>query len=219
MIKKISDLKIAESFVQINYVKGYKYIDRAGEIVNEFHIGNKEPLFTMDLNGLVINSPEQDIAEVKVSSQMYWAHFLEPASLDLIVETYMPKCEKINEILEIKKIKRIGWRLYFVKEFNKESERDGALKKMNIDTDIVFESGLFLLKNKDYNAKIRVRKAIKNDDNKTHAIIFDIDFSKLFTDDNLVQPSEIRATLLNFKQEARSEFWLQTINKIINRNE
>lgn len=215
MIKKISDLKIAESFVQISFIKGYKYIDKAGEIVNEFHVGDKEPLFTMDLGGLVINSPENEISEIKISSQMYWAHFIEPSSLESIVSSYLKKCEKINEILGIQKVKRVGWRLYFVKEFNKESERDDAFHKLNLDSDIVFEAGLYSIKKNDYDAKIRFRKATKLDDNKTPSLIIDIDLFKIAEANKNIGIGEIKTFLNEFKTELRSDFWLNVLNKII----
>ncbi len=36
-IKKLGKLIHDHSFFQINIIKGYKYIDRAGEIVNMYH--------------------------------------------------------------------------------------------------------------------------------------------------------------------------------------
>ena len=33
-ITKISNLKLVESFCQVNYFKGFKYIDSAGQILN-----------------------------------------------------------------------------------------------------------------------------------------------------------------------------------------
>ena len=36
-IQKLNTLKNPESFMQINTIKGFKYVDRAGEIVNAYH--------------------------------------------------------------------------------------------------------------------------------------------------------------------------------------
>ncbi len=74
-IQKISKLKRSESFIQINTVKGFKYIDRAGEIVNLYHKKNVPPPFNMGLNGLVIDQPKDKIAELKVTPQMIWMKF------------------------------------------------------------------------------------------------------------------------------------------------
>ena len=53
-ITKINNLVNAESFLQVNFVKGYKYVDRAGEIVNYFHTSDKKaPNFVMNLQGLI----------------------------------------------------------------------------------------------------------------------------------------------------------------------
>ncbi len=36
-IKKLNKLNNLESFIQIDTIKGFKYIDRAGEIVNTYY--------------------------------------------------------------------------------------------------------------------------------------------------------------------------------------
>ena len=46
-IKSITDLKLQNSFYQLNLIKGFKYVDKAGEIVNLYHNGNKPPEFNM----------------------------------------------------------------------------------------------------------------------------------------------------------------------------
>ncbi len=215
MIKKINDLKIAESFIQINFTKGYKYIDKAGEIVNEFCLKNKEPIFNMDLGGLTIYNPTQNIAEMKVSPKIYWTHFVEPDSLDLMSDVYMKNGKKILDILNINNVQRVGWRIYFVKEYNKESERDIIFDKLNYSDNVEFESGIFILKNKDYDSKIRIRKAIKNDNNRTPSIIIDIDLFKIY--ENGCSGDKVKSVLNDFKKELRSDFWLDEINNIINK--
>jgi len=67
-IKKIGKLSYAESFLQLNTIKGYEYIDRAGRIVNEYHTPeDNPPEFIMSLEGLVIRNPKPKIIELKVS--------------------------------------------------------------------------------------------------------------------------------------------------------
>ena len=80
-IQKLNKLKNHESFMQINTVKGFKYIDKAGEIVNQYHTENIVPNFEMNLNGLIIKEPKSKIYELKITSQMIWAKFNEIDSL------------------------------------------------------------------------------------------------------------------------------------------
>ena len=46
VIQKLNKLKNPESFFQINTIKGFKYVDRAGEIVNAYHKNNFARLAT-----------------------------------------------------------------------------------------------------------------------------------------------------------------------------
>jgi hypothetical protein len=61
-ISKLNKLNNPESFIQINMIKGFKYIDNAGENVNAYHKNNPAPQFNMGLNGLIINE-QKDKAE------------------------------------------------------------------------------------------------------------------------------------------------------------
>ena len=72
-IQKLNKLKNPESFLQINTIKGFKYVDRAGEIVNAYHKNNLPPQFLMGQNGLVIGQPKDKIDELKVTAQIIWA--------------------------------------------------------------------------------------------------------------------------------------------------
>jgi len=71
-IQKLNKLKNPESFIQINTIKGFKYVDRAGEIVNAYHKNNSAPQFQMGLNGLVIEQPKDKIDELKINAQVIW---------------------------------------------------------------------------------------------------------------------------------------------------
>ena len=42
-ISKINKLKKIEGFIQLNYTKGFKYIDKAGEFFNCFYNEDKFP--------------------------------------------------------------------------------------------------------------------------------------------------------------------------------
>lgn len=215
MIKKLADLKISETFVQIDFIKGYKYIDKAGELINEFYKKDEEPSFSMDLNGLVIKEPEQYISEIKISPKMYWAHFIEPDSLDLVVDSFYNKYKVVKNILDVKNITRVGWRTFFAKEFKTVTERDDIIKKIYSIKNIKFEGGVFSLNKEDYSSRIRVSSATKNDDNKTPSIVFDFDLYKKIKDKK--DDIDIKSILNYFKKELRSDFWVEIINNFINK--
>jgi hypothetical protein len=69
-VQKLNKLKNPESFIQVNTIKGYKYVDRAGEIVNFYYKNNSAPKFIMGLNGLSIEEPKEKIDELKITPQL-----------------------------------------------------------------------------------------------------------------------------------------------------
>lgn len=216
MIKKINDLTNSESFLQIDFIKGFKYIDKAGEIINEFHTDNNPPKFSMNLNGLVMLEPTTELAEIKISSDIFWAHFIEPNSLEMISDVFNERCEKVLKILEIKQIKRFGWRNYFVHEFNTEQSREKTFKKFTLNEFLKLEQAFFTYTEKKIVYNIRIKKIAKKDKNKTPAILFDIDSFKIY--DTPLEQSKIGAELVNIKSEIRSEKLLDAINAILSDN-
>ena len=94
-IQKLNKLKNPESFIQVNTIKGFKYVDKAGEIVNAYHKNNSAPQFQMGLNGLVVEQPKDKIDELRVTAQVIWAKFSEINSLDLISTLFAKESENI----------------------------------------------------------------------------------------------------------------------------
>jgi hypothetical protein len=175
-IGKITDLVNPESFLQVNLVKGYKYVDRAGEIVNSFS-DLTTPDFQMNAGGLILNKPLSNVEEIKISSTMIWFKFVDPDSLDLSYQTYKKEAQKILEILDVAEIQRIGWRNYFVIDLSSSAEvreflgnavdvkvRDCSLSQVKLSVKISDEvSGTLFL------------NEATNSDQGTPALMFDLD--------------------------------------------
>ena len=196
-IAKLNKLKNPESFIQVNTIKGFTYIDRAGEIVNAYHKNNSVPQFQMGLGGLTIEQPINNITELKVTSQLIWARFNEIDSLDMILNLFSKEAENISEILEVEKISRLGWRNYFVHEFINKEEQDKYLKKFTIIKDT--KPSIIRLEvktGKDFNANLSLQPVIKNDIDKTPGILFDID---LFQNGE-IETKEISKLLKEFRR-------------------
>ncbi|MFC1616103.1 hypothetical protein ACFL21_03100 [Patescibacteria group bacterium] len=211
-LKKINNLNLAESFLQVDFIKGFKYIDKAGEIINAFHQGNKAPFVSgIGIEGLIINDPDSNTKTVKVSPSMFWAHFLSPGSLDLANSQFEEKLGIIFDILDIEKIKRIGWRNYFIKEISNEVERDKITKKFSPSDDIVFQGGLFSCELKDIEINIRINKVQKDD--ATPALLFDIDCYQKNEDG--IKVEEVNAKLSAIKNVLRSDDLLTILNQLI----
>jgi len=196
-IQKLNRLKNPESFIQINTIRGYKYIDKAGEIINSYHRNKIAPQFQMDLSGLVIEQPIDKIDILKVTSQVIWAKFNEIDSLDSISTLYGKESEKILKILEVDKISRIGWRNYFVYEFlSKEKQEEYLTKIVLIKSAIPSAIRLELKIGKDFSANLLLQPVVKNNTEKTTGILFDIDIFQ----NGEFEPNNITTILKGFKK-------------------
>lgn len=201
-IQKLNKLKNPESFIQINTIKGFKYVDKAGEIVNAYHKNNSAPQFQMGLNGLVIEQPKDKIDELKVTAQVIWAKFSEIDSLDSISTLFVKESEDILKILEVEKISRIGWRNYFVYEFLSKEKQDEYLKKFTvIDNTKPTVMRLEIKTGKNFSANLMLQPVIKNDENKTSGILFDIDIFQ----NGEFEPKDISKLLREFRQYLADE--------------
>lgn len=188
-IAKLSQLKHLASFFQVNLIKGYKYIDRAGEIVNIYHRNNTPPPFSMDLDGLSIAQPLEDVAELRVTSKTFWMRF-EPgqtegeityiaASLDHLIQTYSKEAKKVLDVLEVEEMSRIGWRNYFAFDFNNKEESENYWKSLTPNPELSLNQLTFTLQEDEIKGKLVITRAIKKEDDKeeVHSVLFDIDLS------------------------------------------
>lgn len=196
-IAKLNKLKNPESFIQINTIKGFKYVDKAGEIVNAYHKKNTAPQFAMGLNGLIIEEPKDKIDQLKVTAQVIWEKFSEIDSLDMISTLFSTDAENILKILEVEKISRIGWRNYFVYEFDSKEKQDQYLKKFTvIDNTKPSLVRLEIKTGRDFSANLMIQPVIKNDTDKTHGVLFDVDIFQ----NGEFESKNISKTLKDFRQ-------------------
>lgn len=216
-VKKINKLKNPESYFQINIIKGFKYVDRAGEIVNIYHGKNDEvPIFTMDLAGLLVNNPIDKIEQLKISSEVIWAKFSIVDSLDFISQKFFKEAKKILDILEVNKIRRIGWRNLFVYEFNNHDKQEQYLGNLLTTKDLKPSIiGIEVKTGRDFKANLIIQPVVKNDASKTQAIMFDID---IFKTDNL-DAEKISDTLKKFREYLNdTNGFLKIVNETFDKN-
>ncbi len=214
IIPKLNKLKNPESFIQINTVKGFKYVDRAGEIVNLYHKKDTAPQFSMNLNGLIIEEPVEKIDQLKVTSQMFWIKSSKVDSLDMLATTFSKETEKILGVLEVEKLNRVGWRNYFVHEFKDKDEQEKYLKKFTvIDTTFPLLLRLEIKTGKDFNANLVLQPVIKDEENKTFGVLFDIDLFK----NGEIAKSDVSKLLNEFREYLSDENgFLSVINQTFN---
>lgn len=174
-IKKINQLSIAESFFQINFSKGYKYIDKAGEIINYFHDKEEEPRFAMNLEGLDLIPADKHATLIKVTPRSFWSHYKSPDTLDQAKNSFVKDSNYIIETLDIQNFQRIGWRSYFVKEYSDKAIRDTALKKLSKVHGLNFEQSSFTGTIESTYVNFRLVKVAVEEPSDNYGILFDID--------------------------------------------
>lgn len=209
-IKKINDIEITEGFLQINLVKGYKYIDKAGEIVNYFHKEDgTPPKFTMDLSGLIIPNLDDKIDTLKISSNQFWANFKFPGSIEYMADNFSSKIKDVLNILEVSTIDRIGWRNYFVYEFKDEATREAVLQKFSVGDSLKLEQIMYSKEINGFNLNIQILKILTKE--SLPGILIDIDTYKK----DKVNSETVKSELNKFKDLYRSKEFIELINLII----
>lgn len=213
-VSKILKLNFIESFLQINYLKGFKYIDKAGELVNYFYEDKKEPPFEMNLGGLTILKPKNKAEEIRITPKSFWAHFINPNSFEEVEDFFKKETEGIVKILEIKEITRIGWRNYFVYDFENEEEAKSVIEKFSPIGELKPKELFFDYEYKKFLLNIRLKKVLKNDEDKKPGILIDIDFYKKFTESTL-PTDDVSRELTKMKNAIKEDVFLEFINKIL----
>lgn len=213
-IQKLNKLKNPESFIQVNTVKGFKYIDRAGEIVNLYHKKDAAPQFSMNLNGLIVEEPVEKIDQLKVTSQVFWIKSSTVDSLDMLATTFTQETEKVLNVLEVEKLNRVGWRNYFVHEFKDKNEQEEYLKKFTvIENTLPLILRLEVKTGKDFSANLVLQPVVKEEENKTFGVLFDIDLFK----NGEIEKSDIGKLLKDFREYlADDDGFLSVVNQTFN---
>jgi len=202
IIKKINKLNNTESFMQINTVRGFKYIDRAGEIINQYHTDGVVPSLEMNLDGLVISEPKNKMHELKITSQMIWAKFNEIDSLDMIEDLFFKESKAILKILDVDQINRIGWRNHFVFEFKNKEDQDEYFKKLtNFENGTLSIAGFEVDTKKDFSMNLIIKSVVKNDKHKIPGVLFDVDIFK----SSEIKKEDILEVLNEFKDYLRGD--------------
>lgn len=218
-ITKISKLLHPASFLQLNTIRGYEYIDRAGKIVNEYHLeGETPPNFTMSLGGLTIENPKPKITTLRVSSNVIWLHFEKPDSLDLVLNNAISEFKKLVNLLNVKELKRIGWRNYFIYEAKDENEVNEIFSKNNkLTNNLKMEMLGYLIEKPieeiKFDGILSISKVFSKPEEgkEKYGILFDID---LFVK-NKAKIEDMDKILRAFKEYLGKDKFLSVINNFI----
>ena len=201
--------------MQTNFVQGYKYIDKAGEIVNYFHRNGKPPPFDMNLGRLVIKAPDNATAEVKVSSSDFWGHYVTPDSLDVIEHSFEKYQKDICTILDVDQISRVGWRNYFLYEFSpsETNKREKVLSRFLPSDKFKFSETVFIVEQDGITQKVKLVRAERKIKDPAPAILFDVDCYKDFPSPTTT--TEVGKYLKQINKQLHSDDFLSVLNTVL----
>lgn len=211
-VKKLNSLKNPESFIQLTLIKGYKYVDKAGEIVNTYHKNNTPPVFSMNLNELRLSKPTDKIEELRVSAQMIWARFLVVDSLDMVATIFHKESKKILNILGTEKASRLGWRNYFIYEFESGNEQDKFFENITSFKGGQTNAISFEIKtDRKFKIILGLQPVVKTD-GKTPGVLLDVDLSQ----DGEIDLKDFSKLLKEFREYLNDEKgFLGVVNSIL----
>ena len=215
-IRKLNELQHTDSFMQINYLRGFKYVDRAGEIINLFFGDKEEPPYTMTTRDLIIKKDRDESQTYRIAVDNTWIHDASPQNLGSLLETFNKRSSAILKILEVEEVVRVGWRNYFVEELQNADDKRKILNRFLPVQAAEFSEVRFKKKILNFNCNVNLRGAEKNDASRTPALIFDIDCYKEC--DTPVGVAEASDELKKIKAVLLSSEMLDLFNSILTQN-
>ncbi len=208
-ISKINKLKNVAGFIQLDFFKANKYIDKAGEFLDSLYDNRDDaPKYQMSPDGgaQIVLPPNK---ELKVSSRQLWTHLSEPDSLDLQLQFMLKSFEKVVTLFEPKEYDRIGWRNHFIHEIEIDALAFASPDKWYGGK---FVQQSFEKEISDFNVRITISRVVNTLSNK-EAILFDIDVYKLLKGvrDHIEVTKKLKQSLHVFD----SPEILEIINRVI----
>jgi len=108
----MSDRIFVLASVQVNTVKGFRYLDDAGKILNEFD--DEFPEKHWALEGLQLTNSANVLRQLRVNTTNIWLQFEEPPSMHLVIAESRRVIPKICQLLAVHNFSRQGLRLQYI---------------------------------------------------------------------------------------------------------
>lgn len=108
----MADPVLVKAFVQVNTVKGWRYLDDAGRMMN--HFADQFPEMKVGLNGLQLRAPDATLDDARVTAQDIWVSFTRPATTQLIGDQAWNFVRAVAEFLDVTSASRLGLRMQYL---------------------------------------------------------------------------------------------------------
>lgn len=116
---------LTDSFFQASTIKGHRYLDDAGKIMNRWD--SEFPNKDVGLQGLFMRNPDAIMRELRVDNRTIWIHFSFADRLRQITELSINTTTEICEILEVKQFSRLGLRVQFIYDVSDVTGESGQI--------------------------------------------------------------------------------------------
>jgi len=209
-IKSITDLKLQNSFYQLNLIKGFKYIDKAGEIVNLYYEGDKSPNFNMGIDGLYLKSPEEYVEVLKYSSDRLWMKFDKISTIDQVIQFIRKPINITKDIQKVEIISRIGWRNIFLIELMNTQEVNNIEKIVEIIPDTNTLSFRITHSKNEIKSVIEIELLVNKKDKNKKALQINVD---VFIQEN-IKINDVAKRTKEIMQYFKNDF-VKLINQLL----
>lgn len=105
---------LSEVFFQANTIKGNRYLDDAGKIMNRWD--SEFPKKDVGIQGLLMSNPDSPFRDLRVDTQQVWVHFCWPVKIKEAIELAGNTVVEIAGLLDVTKFSRLGLRVQYIYE-------------------------------------------------------------------------------------------------------
>jgi hypothetical protein len=214
-ITKLSELTHLDSFIQLDIVNGFKFIDKTGEIIALYADKNKPNVTSVSVNGVEFIKPIPAISQFRIAPYQIWAHFSSPDTLQVVIDNFCTQLSKIIKIIDVSKATKYSWRNQFVYEFKniEEFKRiENKLKPIVGDT-FVSQTSIKKYENTDINVNITIQIVeITESKENNKALLIDYD---MYIKKDISILNEVNNISRKFSKNL-SESFISIVNQILN---
>jgi hypothetical protein len=116
---------LTDVFFQVNTIKGHRYLDDAGKIMNRWD--SEFPNKDVGIVGLLMRNPDTMLRELRVDSRTIWIHFSLPERLRQVAELSVGITTEICGILEVTQFSRVGLRIQLIYNMDDVAGENGRV--------------------------------------------------------------------------------------------
>jgi hypothetical protein len=121
----VSKLRLISAQVQVNTIRGNRYLDDAGKIMNLYDSAFPEK--RVGLDGLHMVNRDAKLSEMRVTIDRIWLGFTEADTLQYVIDHAARVTDEVAKIIEVTEASRFGIRL---EHLNPADDAEAAVHRL-----------------------------------------------------------------------------------------